>query len=231
MRINTINLQIVRNLGNYESLRIGAEWTPDSNQTLADAMAAGMAELNATADMLTGKTAAPAAKPANDPNAQAIAQAVAEGDAEKAAKLLDKALTEKPAAEQAAPAAEQQAAEEDPQPDELDDMNAEKEGDTREMLTLAKAAKFNNVLGRIAAGVEVAKTFDHFRYDQDTLAILRAAVNGTRVTLAFGDNAFTSLVKAVEEQKDITNVCGFVQFADQNTANAWDLAVKMCNKQ
>lgn len=219
MRINTINLQIVRNLGNYETLRIGAEWTPDSNQTLADAMAAGMAELNATADMLTGKKTAPAAKPAND----TIAQAIAEGDAEKAAKELDKALTEKPAAEQPAEKAELQ-------PDALDGMNAEKEGDTREMLTLAKAAKFNNVLGRIAAGVEVAKTFDHFRYDQDTLAILRAAVNGTRVTLAFGDPAFTALVKAVEEQKDITNVCGFVQFADQNTANAWDLAVKMCNK-
>lgn len=219
MRINTINLQIVRNFGNYETLRIGAEWTPDSNQTLADAMAAGMAELNATADMLTGKKTAPAAKPANDP----IAQAIAEGDAGKAAKELDKALTEKPAAEQPAEKAELQ-------PDALDGMNAEKEGDTREMLTLAKAAKFNNVLGRIAAGVEVAKTFDHFRYDQDTLAILRAAVNGTRVTLAFGDNAFTALVKAVEEQKDITNVCGFVQFADQNTSNAWDLVVKMCNK-
>lgn len=219
MRINIINLQVVRNLGNYETLRIGAEWTPDSNQTLADAMAAGMAELNATADMLTGEKTAPAAKPAND----TIAQAIAEGDAEKAAKELDKALTEKPAAEQPAEKAELQ-------PDALDGMNAEKEGDTREMLTLAKAAKFNNVLGRIAAGVEVAKTFDHFRYDQDTLAILRAAVNGTRVTLAFDDNAFTALVKAVEEQKDITNVCGFVQFADQNTANAWNLAVKMCNK-
>lgn len=215
MRINTINLQIVRNLGNYETLRIGAEWTPDSNQTLADAMAAGMAELNATADMLTGKKNAPAAAPA--PAAPAAA-----------AKPEPKAEA---AAQSAAPAAEQPAEKAEPQPDELDGMNAEKEGDTREMLTLAKAAKFNNVLGRIAAGVEVAKTFDHFRYDQDTLAILRAAVNGTRVTLAFGDNAFTALVKAVEEQKDITNVCGFVQFADQNTANAWDLAVKMCNKQ
>lgn len=214
MRINTINLQIVRNLGNYEALRIGAEWTPDSNQTLADAMAAGMAELNATADMLTGKKSAPAVAAA--PAAPAAA-AKPEPKAEAAAQA-------------AAPAAEQTAAKAEPQPDALDGMNAEKEGDTREMLTLAKAAKFNNVLGRIAAGVEVAKTFDHFRYDQDTLAILRAAVNGTRVTLAFGDNAFTALVKAVEEQKDITNVCGFVQFADQNTANAWDLAVKMCNK-
>lgn len=209
MRINTINLQIVRNLGNYETLRIGAEWTPDSNQTLADAMAAGMAELNATADMLTGKKSAPAA----------------------AAPAAPQAAKPEPKAEAAAQAAEQPASKAEPKPDALDGMNAEKEGDTRELLTLAKAAKFNNLLGRIAAGVEVAKTFDHFRYDQDTLAILRAAVNGTRVTLAFGDDAFTALVKAVEEQKDITNVCGFVQFADQNTANAWDLAVKMCNKQ
>lgn len=204
MRINTINLQIVRNLGNYETLRIGAEWTPDSNQTLADAMAAGMAELNATADMLTGKKTAPAAAAAP-------------------------AAKPEPKAEAAAQASEQPAAKAEPRPDWLDGMNAEKEGDTREMLTLAKAGKFNNVLGRIAAGVEVAKTFDHFRYDQDTLAILRAAVNGTRVTLAFGDNAFAALVKAVEEHKEITNICNAIQFANQGTANAWDMAIKMCN--
>lgn len=62
MRINTINLQIVRNLGNYEALRIGAEWTPDGNQTLTDAMQQGMAELNACADVLIkAKVQAPAA--------------------------------------------------------------------------------------------------------------------------------------------------------------------------
>ena len=60
MRINTINIQIVRNLGNYETLRIGAEWTPDGNQTLTDAMQQGMAELNECADALIKAKAQPA---------------------------------------------------------------------------------------------------------------------------------------------------------------------------
>lgn len=211
MRINTINLQIVRNLGNYETLRIGAEWTPDSNQTLAEAMAAGMAELNETADILTGKKAAQAAVQSNNP----VAQAVAEGNSEKVAKELDKALTE-----QQAPGFV----------DALDEMNDEKEGDAREVVTLAKAAKFNNVLGRLAAGVDVETIFKYYRFDEDTLAIFRAAIDGQRVTLTFGDKAFEQLIKAIEGQKNISNICGFIQFADQNTANAWELAIKMCNK-
>ena len=73
MRINTINIQIVRNLGNYETLRIGAEWTPDGNQTLTDAMQQGMAELNACADALIKAKAqpAPAAPAATAPAAPA----------------------------------------------------------------------------------------------------------------------------------------------------------------
>ena len=73
MRINTINIQIVRNLGNYETLRIGAEWTPDGNQTLTDAMQQGMAELNACADVLIKAKAqpAPAATAATAPAATA----------------------------------------------------------------------------------------------------------------------------------------------------------------
>lgn len=73
MRINTINIQIVRNLGNYETLRIGAEWTPDGNQTLTDAMQQGMAELNECADALIKAKAqpAPAATAATAPAAPA----------------------------------------------------------------------------------------------------------------------------------------------------------------
>lgn len=73
MRVNTINIQIVRNLGNYETLRIGAEWTPDGNQTLTDAMQQGMAELNACADALIKAKAqpAPAAPAATVPAAPA----------------------------------------------------------------------------------------------------------------------------------------------------------------
>lgn len=211
MRVNTINLQIVRNLGNFESIRIGAEWTPDSNQTLADAMAAGMAELNATADMLTGKKNAPAAAAA--PAAPAAA-AKPEPKAEAAAQA-------------AAPAAEQPAAKAESQPDAFESMNAERENDTREMLTLANAKKFNSVIGRIMAGVDIVKVCDYFRFDADALAIIRAAKTNTRVTLAFGDPAFSALIKAIEEQKDITNICNCIQLADQNASNAWELACKM----
>lgn len=38
MRTNTINLQLVFNLGNYETMRIGAEFTPDSTQDFTSAM-------------------------------------------------------------------------------------------------------------------------------------------------------------------------------------------------
>lgn len=38
MKTNTINLQIVINCGNYESLRLGGEWTKDAEQTDADAL-------------------------------------------------------------------------------------------------------------------------------------------------------------------------------------------------
>lgn len=40
MKPITLNLQIVVNLGNYESLRLGAEWTPESDDTTAEMIAA-----------------------------------------------------------------------------------------------------------------------------------------------------------------------------------------------
>lgn len=201
MRLNTINLQIVKNLGNYETLRIGAEWTPDSNQTLVEAMAKGMEELNATADMLTGKKSAPA---------QA---AHAEKKPEPKPEPQPSAAPEK----------------KEDEPDALDMLNAGTEGDGRELVTLAQPSKFNKTLGRIMAGVSIEKVCEHFKFDPDTLAIIRAYLEKNRVTLAFGDPAFELLIKAVEAQKDIANICNYIQFADQNTANAWQLALNLCN--
>lgn len=232
MRINTINLQVVRNLGNYESLRLGAEWTPDSNQTLAEAMTAGLAELNETADILMckkGSLAVGGIVPKDATPGLPKGEAVV--NEEQAAKLRHEVeAAEKAAAEQAA----QQAAQQEavlPAPDALNALNMEREGDTREILTLATAKKFNNVLGRIAAGVEITKVFDHFRFGEDALAILRAAVNDTHVTLAFGDSAFAALIKAIETKKDITNICNYIYLADENATNAWNLAIQMCNDQ
>lgn len=65
MTIKTINLQVVKNLGNYESLRIGAEWSVDGEK-IEDAAVKGMQELNAAADVILAgkkpeqKAAAPA---------------------------------------------------------------------------------------------------------------------------------------------------------------------------
>lgn len=210
MRLQTINLQIVKNLGNYETLRIGAEWTPDSNQSMDEAMAAGMAELNAAADALLGKK-----KPAPTPAAQAApAQAAAPANDAQAEAEAEQ-VKEEAAAE--------------PEPDALDKLNAEREDDKRELVTLQQPSKFNKTLGRIAAGISLEKVFEHFRFDADTLAIIRAMQEGKRVTLAFGDKAFEALVKAVEQKKDIAKICEYLQFANQQTSEAWDLAIKMCN--
>lgn len=215
MRLQTINLQIVKNLGNFETLRIGAEWTPDSNQTIDEAMAEGMAELNAAADILLGKK-----KPAQAPTPEKPAEAAAPAnDAQKEAE-------EEQAKEEAAAASAAAAA---PESDALDKLNAEREDDKRELVTLQQPSKFNKTLGRIAAGIALEKVFEHFRFDDDTLAIIRAMQEGKRVTLAFGDKAFEALVKAVEQKKEIAKICEYLQFANQQTSEAWDLAIKMCN--
>lgn len=52
MKPTTINVQIVRNLGNYESARYGGEWTLDKGESLTDALAAAERELIAAADAL-----------------------------------------------------------------------------------------------------------------------------------------------------------------------------------
>lgn len=96
MRVNTINIQIVRNLGNYETLRIGAEWTPDGNQTLTDAMQQGMAELNACADALIKAKAQPAP---TEPAAPAATEPAAPAAPEPAAPAAP-AETKKPDDEQ-----------------------------------------------------------------------------------------------------------------------------------
>lgn len=225
MRTNTINLQIVRNLGNYESIRIGAEWTPDSNQTLAEAMAAGLAELNDAADILMGK---------KEPTPEQKRAEYAKKGGEVIQKLLEsqhnagQEAAANGANEEQTEQAEQ-TEQEEKQPDQLDQLNMQRENDQRELLTLATAKKFNGILGRLAAGVEIGKVFEHFRFGEDALAILRAATKGERVTLAFGDAAFEALIKAIEAKKDIANICNYILLADENTANAWNLAIKMCN--
>lgn len=62
MKLTTINVQIVRNLGNYESVRLGGEWTIDK-ENATDAFAAAERELLAIADQLHPKAGAAPQKP------------------------------------------------------------------------------------------------------------------------------------------------------------------------
>lgn len=51
MKATTITLQIVRNLGNYETVRLGGEWSTDGNSTL-DAFKNAKKELDAAFEEL-----------------------------------------------------------------------------------------------------------------------------------------------------------------------------------
>ncbi len=55
MKLTTINVQIVRNLGNYESVRLGGEWSVEEEKA-ADAFAAAEKELLAIAEQLHPRT-------------------------------------------------------------------------------------------------------------------------------------------------------------------------------
>lgn len=59
MRTNTINLQLVFNLGNYETMRIGAEFTPDSTQDFTSAMKEADKMLREAAAAIMNKQAEP----------------------------------------------------------------------------------------------------------------------------------------------------------------------------
>lgn len=72
MKLTTINVQIVRNLGNYESVRLGGEWTIDK-ENAADAFAAAESELLAIAERLHPK----GEKMATEPQKQAETKRVA----------------------------------------------------------------------------------------------------------------------------------------------------------
>lgn len=45
MKANTINVQITKNLGNYETIRIGGDWSLEAGETEAEAIAKASAML------------------------------------------------------------------------------------------------------------------------------------------------------------------------------------------
>lgn len=52
MKQTTINAQITKNLGNYESVRLGGEWSIDENENPAQAYRSALAQLNKVFDEL-----------------------------------------------------------------------------------------------------------------------------------------------------------------------------------
>lgn len=67
MKAKTINVQVVKNLGNYESIRIGGEWELNGEELNA-AIAAAVAELeNAYSAMKAPKT-----EPKTEPKAEQV---------------------------------------------------------------------------------------------------------------------------------------------------------------
>lgn len=62
MKLTTINVQIVRNMGNYESVRLGGEWSVEKEKA-TDAFAAAEKELLAIADQLHPKAGTAPQKP------------------------------------------------------------------------------------------------------------------------------------------------------------------------
>lgn len=52
MKANTINLQVVINLGNYESCRLGGEWSVEDGETTQEAMLKAREELRQSFNQL-----------------------------------------------------------------------------------------------------------------------------------------------------------------------------------
>lgn len=52
MKQTTINAQITKNLGNYESVRLGGEWSIDENENPEQAYRSALAQLNKVFDEL-----------------------------------------------------------------------------------------------------------------------------------------------------------------------------------
>lgn len=162
MRANTINLQIVVNLGNYETIRLGAEWTPSDNQPLADAFAQAQEELKDAARIMIAQRNNPtAAEKAAEEQAAAEARTAAEKAAAERA-MEEKAAAEKTESEQAAAA--EKAAEKD-----------YKKEDTRELLP-ADSRKFAKVIKRLEAGVDYRTICQYFRFDTEGERIINKIV-------------------------------------------------------
>lgn len=84
----TINLQLVKNLGNYETIRLGGEWSLDEGETEIDALQKANRIINEAFQLLKhhreGETAAaniPAQPTATTPTTATAKQVVKFGDA------------------------------------------------------------------------------------------------------------------------------------------------------
>lgn len=137
MRTNTLNLQVVVNLGNYETLRLGAEWTPEDGKSWSDSMREADAELRTIASRIVEERKQAPVAPATPVVPVAPVAPVEEQKVN---------ITELPAAEEDVP------------------IVAEHE-DTRELIT-KDSPKFAKILKRIEQGVVLDKVLQYYRFDE-----------------------------------------------------------------
>ena len=97
MKQTTINAQITKNLGNYESVRLGGEWSIEENENPEQAYRSALAQLNQVFDELYHPKQKEAQNEKNVQNAKQVVefgtpllQSICNRIAEKADLTLDK---------------------------------------------------------------------------------------------------------------------------------------------
>lgn len=207
MKTNTINLQYCVNLGQYNTMRIGAEFTPDEQQTFEDAM-------HEADEMLRNQIAAmceqmrveiPTCYNRKKPSQarKEVEQALEAADGTKLANAIDNVLTD------------------------LRNLNTIRAtGEARELVTMEQPRKLNTIVKRMHGGVTVDKVFDHYRFDDDALALINAQYTNTPIEVDGLSKMYEALLNAARAGKDIAELLTLVRF-DEKTMATWNLALNL----
>lgn len=206
MKTNTINLQYCVNLGQYNTMRIGAEFTPDEKQTFADAMheadtmlceqiAAMCEQMRVEIPTCYNRT-----KPSQ--SRKEIEQAVAAADGTKSANEISDVLVK------------------------YNIIHASYNPAPRELVTMEQPRKLNTIVKRMQGGVTVDKVFDHYRFDDDALALINAQYTNTPIEVDGLSKMYEALLNAARAGKDIAELLALVRF-DEKTMATWKLAINL----
>lgn len=148
MKPITLNLQIVVNIGNYESLRLGAEWTPESDNTTAEMIAADK-QLRETACAIIDARKTPAvvinANDRKDANGNQIERPQGENKTQVAQQHVESAK-----------------------------VTQMREKAARKPLTL-ESKELQPIIKRIESGVKLEKVLEYYEPDEQALNALKIA--------------------------------------------------------